>query len=137
MAAEIADLAVGAGESIVGLAGEDALLEELSSERKSADAADEFGEEVSFDFEALRSDLRRDLEGSAEGLTDAFAVVVHFDSFARWFVDTLRSQPSGVRRIFPAFSIAHSVSPRRWLFTRSSSRSRVRGSGRWRSSSEE
>jgi len=82
MAAAITDLAPGAGNSVLGLAGEDAVLEELSSQGNSPDAADEFGEEFPVDFEALRSDLHRDLERGEEGLTDAVGIVVHVRSFA-------------------------------------------------------
>jgi hypothetical protein len=83
VAAEIADFAADAGDAVLGLAGEDAVLEELSGEGKPADSAYEFGNDVSFDLEALRGDLRRHLKGRAEGLTDAFAFVVHDSSFLK------------------------------------------------------
>jgi hypothetical protein len=130
VAAEVAEFAVRARDSVLGLAGEDAVLEELSSEGDSADPADEFREDVPFDLEALGGDFCGDLERGAEGLTNAFAVVVHVRSFGLSVGETLRSQPAEVRRIFPAFSIAHRASPRRWLLTFSSDRSRVRERGR-------
>jgi hypothetical protein len=77
VAAEVAGLATDAVDAVMGKAGENPFLEELSREGDLDDSPEEFREDVAFHIEALGSDLCRDVEGCAEGITDSFSLVVH------------------------------------------------------------